>query len=166
MVDLGTLQEFQTSIVGIIGFTGVILSQLLNGWLARRREISSEIRRRAAIMAALKAELSIFRDAFARPDADQLPQEGGICIVHVLERSATPDLMRDLGLLSDNILDRVLYALLTIDAVRPNASLYASEVSDTHLTFDRNTWPIYAKIVNNVAKQLDEVIELLDRERC
>lgn len=165
MVDVGTLKEFQTSIVGIIGFTGVILSQLLNGWLARRREISSDNRRRVAVMAAVKAELTIFRDAFSRPNPSQVPEDGGSCIVHTLERSATPELMRDLGLLSDKILDKVLYALLSIDAVKPNATLYASEVSDTHLAFDQTGWPIYAKMANNMAKRLDEVIKLLEKER-
>ncbi|MDF3420192.1 hypothetical protein HKX23_17725 [Sulfitobacter sp. KE29] len=163
MLDI--LRDFQAAIVGVIGFSGVIAAQLLNGRLARQREVHSEERRRQAVLSALIAELSIWRDAFERPDPSDLPKPGQKAFVHTFQRIATLDLMKEMGLLRPDILEESLYALLTTDSVKDNAALFAEEVTQTHLVFCREAWPKYATQVNSVAKKLDKCIQNLRLEQ-
>ena len=163
MLDI--IKDFQAAIVGVIGFSGVIAAQLLNGRLARLREVHSEDRRRQAVLTALIAELSIWRDAFERPDPSDLPKPSQKAFVHTFQRIATLDLMKDMGLLKPDILEEALYALLTTDSVKDNSALFAEEVTQTHLVFSRESWPKYATQVNSVAKRLDKCIQNLKLEQ-
>jgi hypothetical protein len=58
------LREYQTLIVGALGFTGVIITLLANAALTRRQHARQVDHERSALKAALGAELSIIRDAY------------------------------------------------------------------------------------------------------
>jgi hypothetical protein len=58
------LPEYQTLIVGALGFAGVIATLFTNAWLSRKQHTRQVDQERTALKAALSAELSIIRDAF------------------------------------------------------------------------------------------------------
>ena len=61
---IDSLQQWQTLIVGIVGFAGVMLTIAMNAWLSRRQHVR-EIHHEARVLrAALKAELEVIREAF------------------------------------------------------------------------------------------------------
>src|ERR1700722_373942 len=57
-------KEYQTLIVGALGFIGVILTLLTNAALDRRQHTRQIEHERTALKAALSAELCIIRDSF------------------------------------------------------------------------------------------------------
>lgn len=59
------VKEFQTLIVGVLGFGGVIATLLMNARLNRQQHLRQVEHERTALKAALSTELSIIRDAFA-----------------------------------------------------------------------------------------------------
>jgi hypothetical protein len=63
-IDL--LQKFQTGIVGLLGFTGVILTLFTNAWIARRQARDTRNHERETLARALLAELSSHRRSIAR----------------------------------------------------------------------------------------------------
>ncbi len=58
------LTQYQTLIVGLLGFTGVILTLLTNARLNRKQHARQIEHERTALKAALSTELSIIRDTF------------------------------------------------------------------------------------------------------
>jgi hypothetical protein len=58
------LREYQTLIVGAVGFAGVIATLFTNAWLSRKEHTRQVDHERTALKAALSAELSIIRDAY------------------------------------------------------------------------------------------------------
>jgi hypothetical protein len=57
MVDL--VERFQTLVVGITGFAGVIASLVVNAWLARRQQAQRVEHERDVLRTALRAELGV-----------------------------------------------------------------------------------------------------------
>jgi hypothetical protein len=61
---IGMVKEFQSLIVGVIGFTGVIATLLTNALLARRQHAGQVRHESDVLRAALIAELQLIREAF------------------------------------------------------------------------------------------------------
>ncbi|MDF1628104.1 MAG: hypothetical protein P1U84_17610 [Parvibaculaceae bacterium] len=154
-------KDFQTAIVGIIGFTGVIFAQLLNAHLTRKRDDASQRRKRDAVTAAFEVEIKQFRNFFLQLDPKKPPEKGNLALRPRSRRIVTPMLMIDIGLINTTSLDDVLYALLVIDALDNQSSVFASSVTDTHLGFDADVWPKMAKATNEAAESLDKALASL-----
>ncbi|ENS5608791.1 hypothetical protein ACE1RU_003731 [Vibrio mimicus] len=53
------LFHYQTLVAGLVGFLGVIISILANGYLARKQERAQRFHEKDTILAALRAELKV-----------------------------------------------------------------------------------------------------------
>lgn len=58
---LEALQRFQTAIVGVVGFAGVIMTLVVNAWIARRRDEALRTHEKDTLVRALSAELRAYR---------------------------------------------------------------------------------------------------------
>jgi hypothetical protein len=113
------IKEYQTLIVGVLGFTGVIITLITNARLNRKQHTRQIEHERTALKAALSTELSIILDAFrdriemiGDPPATQgtwLPLD---TMTDVYSRT-----MDKIGLLSREQVNLVLRAYLLIRAV-------------------------------------------------
>lgn len=159
-------QEFQTAIVGLIGFTGVIASQLINGRLARARDAQALQTRRLAVTTAFEVELRYFREFFLGLDPEAIPKNGELALRPRSKRIVTPALMGEIGLINTTALDDVMYALLTIDAFDPQSSVFASSENETHLGFNADVWPRIAIGANEAAVVLENALSSMDRSEC
>jgi hypothetical protein len=58
------MKDYQTLVVGTLGFTGVVITLITNARLDRKQHTRQVEHERTALKAALSAELSIIRDTF------------------------------------------------------------------------------------------------------
>ena len=70
---LDFLKEFQTAIVGIIGFSGVIIAQFVNASLSRKQIDRNLEQKRTALKISLLAELRFFKGMFEQGLSDTPP---------------------------------------------------------------------------------------------
>lgn len=108
-------KEYQTLIVGALGFTGVIFTLLTNAWLNRKQHTRQVEHERTALKAALSAELSIIRDTFV--DRINMIGEGATRSMLVPLDTMTgvyERVIEKIGLLSRDQVNRVLRAYLLI----------------------------------------------------
>jgi hypothetical protein len=78
----GVLQQFKTGIVGVIGFTGVIITLVTNAALARSARAAVVSQERETLRTALIVELTMLRDAYAQ-NAEYCAKEAGKSRGHV-----------------------------------------------------------------------------------
>jgi hypothetical protein len=108
-------KEYQTLIVGALGFTGVILTLLANAWLNRKQHTRQVEHERTALKAALSAELSIIRDSYV--DRINMIGDGATQSMLVPLDTMTgvyEKAIEKIGLLSRDQVDRVLRAYLLV----------------------------------------------------
>lgn len=58
------VSEFQTLVVGVIGFSGVVISLLVNAWLSRRQHVRAVHHEMDTLRTALIAELELIQRSF------------------------------------------------------------------------------------------------------
>jgi hypothetical protein len=113
------LQEYQTLIVGLLGFTGVIITLRMNARLNREQHTRQIEHERTALKAALSTELSIIRDTF-RDRIEMIGDPPGTQGMWVPLGTMTDVYSRaidKIGLLTRDQVNLVLRAYLLIQAV-------------------------------------------------
>lgn len=161
MTALEFAADFQTAIVGVVGFSGVIIAQLVNGSLARKREeIALEVKR-DAVTAAFKAELVFAQQKLAR--ASEFGSGNGVEIVMPRNRRrVTLSMMPEIGYVKTNSIEKLVYALATIDTIDSNLSDFV-QLSDDRVRVPGEKWSLVSSALANAAKSLDEAIEALEK---
>ena len=110
------LIKFQTLIVGVLGFSGVIITLFTNAWLNRKQHTRQIEHERTALKAALSTELSIIRDAFR--DRIEMIRDAtrtqGIWVPLDTMTDVYTRLIEKIGLLSREQVDLVMRAYLLI----------------------------------------------------
>ncbi|MGI9485651.1 MAG: hypothetical protein ACR2RF_07175, partial [Geminicoccaceae bacterium] len=130
------IKDFQSLIVGIIGFAGVILALVVNAWLGRRdvreqrRHISSTLR------VQLVEELRINRSSLVENikeweglSEDQKKTKGCFVPTKTMDDAYTSSLDK-IGLLSEEEVSNVMYAYLSIRTHYNNLSLISVPVEN------------------------------------
>jgi hypothetical protein len=124
MKGIDVLREFQSGIVGIIGFGGVIITLWSNARIARNQREAAIDHERQTLRTALTEELKMLRDAYAHNAeycARHVGKQGGSFDVPLLEMTDLYESMRDkLGLLSPEQLAATLDAYLSHKQVGHN----------------------------------------------
>ncbi|EIV8646618.1 TPA: hypothetical protein NJ448_004567 [Vibrio parahaemolyticus] len=71
------IDTYQTLIAGVVGFVGVIISILANGFFARKQHGQGIAQRRKSIISAIKAELNVNLTSFeGRAEILKIPSNG------------------------------------------------------------------------------------------
>ncbi|GGL80331.1 hypothetical protein [Wenxinia marina] len=158
---LGFIMQFQTAIVGLIGFSGVIAAQLLNGYLARKRDENLLASKRRATTEAVKAELMNAAEYFRRTSGMDGPKADELAYRARSRRTVTLSMMSEMGYVNTTSLTEVLSALAAIDAIDGNLSFVASDTNETHLAFDTAGWTIARRVFEKAAVQMEAAARLL-----
>lgn len=111
-------QRFQTILVGVLGFAGVILTLWYNARAVRRQGVRVLSNEQASICAALHAELTIRRDSIQKAIADFGANRVGEIIVPIKPMSAVYHaILPRIGVLSSRKVRVVMDAYLTDDTL-------------------------------------------------
>jgi len=120
------LKDYQSGLVGLLGFTGVIVTLIVNAKLARRQHERKLADERAILRGALLAELTILRNVYQdriEKVADRPGPGSGIIVpVHVISEVYNR-LMDKLGLLTSDEAGKVISAYLLARELPENVRL-------------------------------------------
>lgn len=111
------LSDFQTLIAGLIGFTGVIITLLINAWLSRRQHYRAIEHETGTIRTALIAELELIEKSF---QDKSVPSKDGEKPSDAFHPGSTPQPIFDnfiekIGLLSSEEVSAVIEAYTMVN---------------------------------------------------
>jgi hypothetical protein len=163
-----TIKAFQTGIVGVIGFAGVIITLVVNAWLTRSERRAVVEDRLRALKLALTEELKVIKTAYVA-GATQLRSvpANKFCAIPTARLNGLFDShQRELGLLPPKALEKVLGAYLSHDQVATNLLILATPDSQVRngklLTIPAEHCDIAAKIYEGMVAPIDEAIRELE----
>lgn len=113
---LSIVRSYQQLIVGLIGFTGVIVTLLVNAKLARLQVDRTNAHNARALRVALKAELEIIKSAF-EDRISKLRQDnnkGGLIPAKQITRVYNTSIEK-IGLLEKSEVEKIMHVYLLVD---------------------------------------------------
>ncbi|MGJ5621563.1 hypothetical protein [Sulfitobacter sp. MF3-043] len=158
---LEVLEQFQTTIVGIVGFVGVIWTLRANSKNAReehRRQIRS---RRAALRRVLAAELRNYARALKKNLEAQRPNDEFLSVGRI-HRLFSDQLAADLGLLDLDEIDVVVNALISLDGMDHFLENISSQTSDTRFLLPSEAWDQFQIVNSTTADALNYAVQALE----
>jgi hypothetical protein len=174
---------FQTAIVGVVGFAGLIVTQWLNGCLIRRQHDRERRQNAEALKSSFLSELKMFQKAFigqldgAKKLKEQLsaaPQREKQLMFPLISRNVSVPLTKDIGLLTilGIDIDKTLSALISVDhiertlrAIELEHALQAgkSRLDAQHFTLNSGTLDAFEAMLTVNDEILTSAIKELDR---
>ena len=160
-------KDFQTLLVGLLGFAGVIFTLWQNAKAARRWRDEEWDHEREVLRTALLEELRINRDALEE-NAKRLEKpppnaEDGAVIPTDLMNDAYRSFVSEIGLLSQNEVSKVMGAYLSLQTY--NAKLFLvgvpTETSPRHVHVPAEHLKMLAAMMEEVIKPIDAAINSL-----
>jgi hypothetical protein len=168
-VEHSWLYYYQTLVVGVVGFTGVILSLWYNAKIAQDRRDDERRHERKALRAALIAELQINRYSLEEnirgyKDWRSEKKPGGFVPTDRMDGAYQSFLPR-IGLLSEDEVGKVMNAYLTLQTYNANLFMLGEPVqASTRLIQVPSTHTgMLVAMQEGVLKPIDEAIKALEK---
>ena len=127
------LEHFQTLIVGVIGFSGVVLTLLVNAWLLRRQHAQAIKHEMSTLRTALIAELELIEKSFREKaipaeDAEDDDDEGPSDAFHPgsIPQPIYENFVGKIGLLSKEEVSAVIEAYTLVNEAPSRLQLLSS----------------------------------------
>ena len=130
---MGFIQDWQTAIVGGLGFLGVMATLWFNARLSRGQFEREQDARRRSLRTALLAELNAVAKVFEEIATMKPPSNGTARHIPKLKLRVAPSVVPDLGLLSQEELDGLMDALIGYEEAYKVTALYALEETDSYI---------------------------------
>jgi hypothetical protein len=134
---LDLLRQFQTLVVGIVGFTGVIITLLVNARLSRLQHVRQVEHERTVVRTALKAELQAvaqsYRGRIEHLEDTHSQKYGGALLSLDSMTDVYKSMIGRLGLLSESQVQAVLNAYLLVEQLPERLAFLADEQPDVPL---------------------------------
>ncbi len=161
------LERFQTAIVGVLGFAGIIVTLIVNARLARLAREGMRDDERASIRAALIAEMKIIKgsleDAIEKIKKGEEDGSGAVLVPTDPLSDAYNALIPRVGALPPEEVGKVMLAYLSVREMRKNLLLIhgASPFGEHRVEVPRESFAVLEGMVSNLAPKLDEAINCL-----
>ena len=163
------VEDYQTLIVGTLGFTGVIITLLVNAWLARRQRRDEQRHERQTLRIALIEELKINRDAVDRnmePPAEDSKPKGAFVPTDPMDDAYRAFTDR-IGLLSRDEVSKIMFAYLSLRTY--NAKLFLIGVpphtGDRHVNVPAKNIEMLVQLLESLIGPVDKAIEVMESAR-
>jgi hypothetical protein len=158
---LTLLERFQTSIVGIIGFAGVILTLMASSLSSKKEHRRQVATRRTALRRILAAELRNYARALRKNLEQEKPTEAFISVGRI-RRLLSDHLSADLGLLEVDEIDIVINALISLDGMERFLSNISAQMSDSQFLLPHEKWEDFRMVCSTTADALDYAVQALE----
>lgn len=165
---LECLARFQTGIVGVIGFTGVIITLLSNAWLARVQRNETRLHEQKSLAAALQSELTITRDSLREdiPLIDAAVKDGSPSVLVTKDTNSEvyEALLGKIGGLPADVVRQTMIAYLTIRSMRKKVRLLpgATERDDQSVSVPRESFEYLKKMYSNHLPPVEAALKALE----
>ena len=154
-------KDFQSAVVGIIGFAGVILTLFGNSWLARRQHKFEQHERRRAIEAGLYEELHEFLSMVERNMEDPGPKITEHLNIPLVRPLVSEHLIQDLGLLPRRKAQAALRGVMAIKELNRKLALVARGTSGDYAIFSASTYKQALAVYRGALPALREAVDVL-----
>ena len=165
--NLDFFERFQTAIVGVLGFAGVIIALFINAWLLRKDRLETLDWERTALRTALVEELRILKLSLELniKELEKKSGKGGFIVPTDTMSDVYNAFIPKLGMLTSQEVKKVMWAYLSVRAFRRNLVLLpGATIPDQH----RVNVPIESRTTfmgmqKGLLPQLDDAIKSLSR---
>ena len=151
------LIDFQTLLVGAVGFLGVILTLIANARLSRKAEKDSLEQRRLSVVAAVTAELTLFRATFDRL-SEHADEDTEWVVVPRMELRHFEAVTDEIGLLGPDLCKDVLNAILAIEEINSIFAIEALESTEYNFRVDPETLELAADRMQYNGEVIDRAL--------
>jgi len=158
---LVTLEQFQTTIVGIVGFVGVIWTLRSNSQNARedhRRQLASK---RKALRRILAAEFRNYGRALKK-NLEAQPPDREFLSVGRIHRLFSEQVAADLGLLESDEIDVVVNALISLDGMTHVLENLSLQATGTRFLLPSEAWEEFQAVNSTTADALKYAVQALE----
>ena len=158
-------ERYQTGIVGIVGFAGVIITLVVNSRLAKREREAALDTEQGFMRVALAEELEIIKTALTegQKHCDKALVDGqGLLVPIDAMSSAYESLLPRIGVFPREHVRKVMQAYLTHMEYRKNLALLPNAEFDGHRVYVQHGAVAHFKeMTENVLPIIDEAIDIL-----
>lgn len=157
-------KDFQTLIVGLAGFIGVVITLAWNARLERRAEHEALRQRRLSVISAIAAELSLYEATFGRiiEYIDEFSDEIVVPRMRLRHFDAVVD---EIGLLGLDLSSSVLNAIFAIEEINSIFAMLADESTEYNFRLSEEAMEIaFDRMVPN-REVLETAISELEEAR-
>lgn len=158
-------QEFQTAIVGAIGFAGVILTLIANFRIEAKTSARETRKRAAAVATLVEAELRLLLGAMLLGSEIRSDDAHSHTQMPRLRLRFSNLVLNDLGLLESDLCRKIVLALSTVDNVMAKVRITAESETAEYFSVPSKNCALVAKIYLSHSKVLEEALEALDEFR-
>jgi len=158
---LTIVDQFQTMIVGVVGFVGVIWTLHASSRSARvehKRHVAS---RRIALRRILAAELRNHARALRKNAEAERPNDGLLSVGRI-HRLFSEQMSADLGLLEPDEIDIVVNALISLDGLQHVLEHLSSHTTETRFLLPSEAWKDFKAANATTADALEFAIQALE----
>jgi hypothetical protein len=161
------LIDFQTAIIGIIGFWFVIRGSKYNARLIREQHELEREQNAEALKSSFLAELKMFQKAFKVQASGLPPQQGEVLLVPRIRRDVSVPLMKDIGLLTilGIDIDKILFALVSIDEFDRKVPIAFPNPNAEHFSVNLGKFGLLKGMAEGMDSALAPAIQELDSKQ-
>ena len=168
-VILDLLERFQTSLVGVLGFTGVIMTMVANATI--QRDLQSAQRQhqgqslRTALLVELKENVQMYETRIS--DLSKMDGTQDVLMPSKVTNNIYQSSLSDVGLLSANEVESVLRAYLLLEEIPYRLRLVVGTnnvggYNDEFIRIDANKCEVVKKIHEAMLPTLREAVAALE----
>lgn len=161
---LDLLERFQTAIVGIIGFAGVIVTLRTNARIAREGREHAISNDRRALRLALIEELKVLKTVYEEgaKSLGRAETDGGTCMVPTdpLDAIYQANAGR-LGLLTADEIEKLLGAYLSARQLQTSLLLIAPKHQDRFLAVPASKFAVAKGMYESMLPRVNEALDVL-----
>ncbi|WP_282608956.1 hypothetical protein [Pelagibius sp. Alg239-R121] len=164
-------KDFQTLIVGILGFAGVMTTLWFNSWQARMQRLAERQHERETLRAAILEELKIIHYATMQnveAGNEGFLSEPAASAVPVYQLSdAYNSFVGRLGLLSEDEVASIMQAYLSYRAFHANLTLFGKPLGHTgaFVEIPSQKSEILIEMYQKLSPKIESAIQAIERER-
>ena len=158
-------KDFQSALVGVVGFIGVILTLVGNAWLSRRQHRVEQDQSRLVVEAGLREELRAFLEMALRNvqslgnwDSDRNLNLN----VPRIRPLVSERLIQDLGLLEADKAQAALKGVMTVREMHRKLTLLARCVSEEYITIEGQNHELVKAAFGSVLCNLRRAVDALE----
>ncbi|MYA88804.1 MAG: hypothetical protein F4X97_10200 [Boseongicola sp. SB0662_bin_57] len=156
-------KDFQSALVGVVGFIGVILTLVGNAWLTRRQHRFEQDQLRLMVEAGLREELRAFLE-MAERNVQSLGNWDSDRNLNVprIRPLVSERLIQDLGLLEADKAQAALKGVMTVREMHRKLTLLARCVSEEYITIEGKNHELVKAAYGSVLCNLRRAVDALE----
>ena len=158
---LAVVERFQTTLVGLVGFAGVIWTLRASSRAAREEHQRLQLSKRTALRRLLAAEFRNYSRAL-RKNTEAKPPHDDLLSVGRVKRLLSEQLTADLGLLELDEIDVVVNALVSLDGMEHFLENISSQTSETRFLLPMEAWEDFQRANSTTSDALDYAVQALE----